>query len=525
MFIEHHARIRPDAAAVICGDSQMTYAELNSATNRVANGLVSLGIRAGDHVALSCPNIPQFPIVYFGILKTGAVAVTLNVMFRPREVAFHLQNSDAKAVLCFEGTADFPLAQTVKEGFDQVPACEKFVVIGLDPITTTASIDGSVNLSELTQGHPDTFQTHPSKPDDTAVIFYTSGTTGQPKGAEMTHMNLAMNAMFARDLVLSAADHSIGGSNVTLVTLPLFHTTAQNGQMNANFYGGSTIVLLPRFDAKAMVDVVIKHKVNFWTGVPTMFWMLLKYVRENNIDTAPLRENLKLLFSGGAPIPVELMREFEDIFGVRVLEGYGLSETSPVAMFNHVETKSKAGTVGQPLMCTEIACFDRDDNPVAVGEAGEIVVRGHNVMKGYYNNPEATAEAFRGGWFHTGDIGVFDEDGYLSIVDRKKDMILRGGYNVYPRELEEVIMTHPAVSLVAVIGIPHEKYGEEVKAFIILKPNVEITENEMMNWCKEQISANKYPRSFEFCESLPMSATGKVLKRELRSSTQVKTAG
>lgn len=516
MFVEHHARIRPDTVAVVCGDSRLTYAELNAAANRAANGLRSIGIMPGDHVALSCPNIPQFPIAYFGILKAGAVAVTLNVLFRSHEVAFHLKDSDAKAVLCFEGTADFPLAKVVKEGFDEVAACEKFVALELDP-AFRSSIDGAISFAEITYNQPLTFQTCPTKPDDTAVIFYTSGTTGMPKGAEMTHMNLVMNAMIARDLVLSVADLGLGGTNVTLCTLPLFHSTAQNGQMNAAFYGGNTIVLLPRFEPQAMVDVIAKEKVNFWTGVPTMFWMLLKHVRENNIDTAPLRENLKLLFSGGAPMPVELMHEFETVFGVRVLEGYGLSETSPVAMFSHAETKAKAGTVGQPLMLTEVACFDDQDNPVEVGQAGEVVVRGHNVMKGYYNNPQATAEAMRGGWFHTGDIGVFDEDGYLSIVDRKKDMILRGGYNVYPRELEEVIMTHPAVSLVAVIGVPHEKYGEEVKAFIICKPSVAITENEMLDWCRVQISANKYPRLIEFCESLPTSATGKVLKRELRS--------
>lgn len=516
MVVEHHARVRPDDVAVVCGDVRMTYAGLNTAANRAANALRSIGIAPGDHVALACPNIPHFPVAYYGILKTGAVAVPLNVLFRSREVAFHLKDSDAKAVLCFEGTEDLPLAAVVKKGFDEVAACEKFVTIELDPASHTP-IEGAISFAEITRNQPLTFHTHPSNPDDTAVIFYTSGTTGLPKGAELTHLNLVMNAMISRDLVLSVADMSLGGTNVTLCTLPLFHSTAQNGQMNANFYGGQSIVLLPRFEPQAMVDAILKEKVNFWTGVPTMFWMLLNHVRKNNIDTAPLRENLKLLFSGGAPMPVELMREFAEVFGVRVLEGYGLSETSPVAMFNHAEKRSKPGTVGQPLMMTEVACFDDDDKPVADGQAGEVVVRGHNVMKGYYNNPKATAEAMRGGWFHTGDIGVFDEDGYLSIVDRKKDMILRGGYNVYPRELEEVIMTHPAVSLVAVIGIPHEKYGEEVKAFIILKPEARVTETEMLDWCRERISANKYPRLIEFCESMPMSASGKVLKRELRA--------
>jgi long-chain acyl-CoA synthetase len=247
-----------------------------------------------------------------------------------------------------------------------------------------------------------------------------------------------------------------------------------------------------------------------------MYWTLLKHAKEHNIDVSQTAATLRLSVSGGAPMPVELMSDFEKTFGVRVIEGYGLSETSPVATFNHPDRPSKPGTVGQPLFAVDIMVVDDRDEPVETGQSGEVVIRGHNVMKGYYKQPEATAEAMRNGWFHTGDIGVFDADGYLTIVDRKKDMILRGGFNVYPRELEEVMLTHPAVSLVAVIGVPDERLGEEVKAFVVKKPGADLTEDTLRAWCQEQFAAYKYPRLIEFRTELPTSATGKILKRELR---------
>jgi long-chain acyl-CoA synthetase len=239
-------------------------------------------------------------------------------------------------------------------------------------------------------------------------------------------------------------------------------------------------------------------------------------VRAQNVDVGPVAENLRVCVSGGAPLPLEVLREFERTFGVRILEGYGLSETSPVATFNHLQRPSKPGTVGQAVVGVDIACVNDRDEPVATGERGEVVIRGHNVMKGYYKRPEATAEAIRHGWFHSGDIGILDEDGYLSIVDRKKDMILRGGFNVYPRELEETLMTHPAVSLVAVVGVPDERLGEEVKAFVVRRPGASVTEDELIHWCRDQMAAYKAPRFVEFRDQLPMGATGKVLKRELR---------
>jgi long-chain acyl-CoA synthetase len=377
--------------------------------------------------------------------------------------------------------------------------------------------ENAKTLNEITENEPETFETFPTAPSDTCAILYTSGTTGQPKGAELTHLNLMTNVTSTFANHLPALDFTDGEQKTALITLPLFHTTGQTVQMNTNLYAGNRCVLLPRFEPRAALDAMAREKVNFWIGVPTMYWAILKFVEENEYDVASVTKHLKVPTSGGAPMPVEVMKDFQKVFGIRVLEGYGLSETSPLACFNHFEKPSKPGTVGQPIFGVEIRCVDDNDKEVKRGTRGEVVIRGSNVMKGYNTRPEATAEAFKNGWFHTGDIGIVDDEGYLSIVDRKKDMILRGGYNVYPRELEEQIMTHEAVSLCAVVGIKDERLGEEVKAFVVLKQNFNLTESEMIDWCKRQFAANKYPRFIEFCESLPVGATGKILKRELRN--------
>jgi long-chain acyl-CoA synthetase len=324
--------------------------------------------------------------------------------------------------------------------------------------------------------------------------------------------------MVSRDLYLPA----VRERNVALVVLPLFHSFGQTCQMNAILYQGGTLVLVARFDAAVVAQTMVQEQVNFFDGVPTMFWGLLNYVQTSGMDPKPITDHLRLCISGGAALPVELLNNFEKVFGVPVLEGFGLSETSPAICFNTIGFARKAGSIGRPLFATEMRVMDDQDNEAPQGEPGEIVVRGHSVMKGYYKRPEATAEAMRGGWFHTGDIAYIDGDGYYFIVDRKKDMILRGGYNVYPRELEEVLMTHSDVSLAAVIGVPHPSLGEEVKAYIIRKPGATITVEELTAWCKGQMAQYKYPRSIEFRDALPMTATGKILKRELRKEEEAK---
>lgn len=514
--LEQHTRRRPDAEAVVCGNTRLTYAQLNAWANQIANALAASGIRRGDHVALLCPNLPYFPAVYFGILKAGATVVPLNVLLKPREIAYHLRDSDARAMFCFQGTAELPMAEAAKAAIAVVPGCKQLIVLPHPSIPLDPSFEEGpevVPLARFIGGQPPTFETVATTPDDTAVILYTSGTTGQPKGAELTHLNMVVNGMCSAEMC--AGSHDERGRHATAITLPLFHATAQTAQMLAYLHLGGTLVLLPRFDPAALLATMPAERITHWIGVPTMYWTLLKHAREQNIDVSTVA-TLRLSVSGGAPMPVELMRDFEKTFGVRIVEGYGLSETSPVATFNHVDRPSKPGTVGQPLFAVDIRIVDDNDDPVETGKPGEVVIRGHNVMKGYYKQPEATAEAMRNGWFHTGDIGMFDEDGYLSIVDRKKDMILRGGFNVYPRELEEVMLKHPGVSLVAVVGVPDARLGEEVKAFVVKKIGADVTEDALRAWCQEQFAAYKYPRLFEFRTELPTSATGKILKRELR---------
>lgn len=514
-IVSHHARLAPRKEAIVWGDVRLTYGEIDGLSNRVANALVEMGIGHGDKVALCCPNLPFFPIVYYGIMKAGAAVVPLNVLFKPREIAYHLTDSDAKAVFVFEGTDELPLAATVKEGFDQVPTCEKLIVMTRD-LMGKSPVDGHETLTQITFDKSERFDIYPTRPDDTCAILYTSGTTGQPKGAELTHLNLYSNVTTTFLIHLPMLDFTDGIQKTCLITLPLFHTTGQTVQMNTQIYAGHRIVLLPRFDPQATLDAMVAEGVNFWVGVPTMYWALLRHVDETGYDISRVRETMKVCSSGGAPMPVEVMKEFQERFGVRVMEGYGLSETSPLACFNHFERPSKPGKVGQQIFGVEVRCVDDDDNEVPRGQRGEVVIRGTNVMKGYYKRPEATAEAFRNGWFHTGDIGIIDDEDYLAIVDRKKDMILRGGYNIYPRELEEVIITHPLVSLCAVIGVPDERLGEEVKAFVVLKPGCSMTEAEFTDWCKTQFAANKYPRHVEFRESLPIGGTGKIFKRALK---------
>jgi long-chain acyl-CoA synthetase len=509
-LLEDTCRDYPDRLAVIFNDTKLPYKAVNAAANQVAAGLVDLGIQKGDRVALSCPNLPFFPIVYYGILKAGAVVVPLNVLLKGREIAYHLRDSGAKAYLCFEGTEQLPMGAMGHAGFQDAESCEHFRLITANP-AGPSPIEGVETLGMLMAGRLPVFDTVQTMPDDTAVILYTSGTTGQPKGAELSHSNMLMNARLA-DNLFGVAEH-----DVHLVVLPLFHSFGQTVQMNAGFYTAATISLLPRFDPGAALGVMERDGVSFFAGVPTMYWAMLNYPAADKFDLDKIANNLRLSVSGGAAMPVEVMSAFEAKFNVKIQEGYGLSETSPVASFNRLGRERKPGSVGLPVWGVEMKIVDELDKEVAQGDLGEIVIRGHNVMKGYYNRPEATEEAMRDGWFHTGDIGRVDEDGYYYIVDRVKDMVIRGGFNVYPREVEEVLMSHPQVSLAAVIGVPDEQYGEEIKAFIVPTADAQITEKELIAWSKENMADYKYPRSIEFRDTLPMNATGKILKIELRA--------
>ena len=510
-LLEDSAREKPAHTAVIFNETKLPYAAVNAAANQVANGLTSLGIQPGDKVALSCLNIPYFPIVYYGILKAGAVVVPLNVLLKPREIAYHLQDSDAKAYFCFEGTEQLPMGQMGWGGFQEANSCEHFFLITANP-AAPSPIEGAKTMGMLLHNQMPTYPTVQTSSENTAVILYTSGTTGRPKGAELSHLNMVLNARLSDTMYTAHPD------DVQLIALPLFHSFGQTVQMNAGFYNGATLSLLPRFDPDAALSIMQRDNVTIFAGVPTMYWAMLNYPEADKYDLDKISETLRYSFSGGSAMPVEVMKAFGEKFNVKILEGYGLSETSPVASFNRVDRERKPGSVGLPVWGVDIRIVDEEDEDVPQGELGEIVIRGHNIMKGYYKKPQATAEAFRNGWFHSGDIGRKDEDGYVYIADRVKDMIIRGGFNVYPREVEETLVSHPDVSLAAVIGIPHDQYGEEIKAFVVRKEGATASEAEIMAWAKENMAAYKYPREIVFRDTLPMNATGKILKIELRQS-------
>ncbi|MEU7911977.1 long-chain-fatty-acid--CoA ligase [Microbispora bryophytorum] len=503
VVLEDSAREKPDATAVVFGDMRLPYSLVDTIAGQVANLLVSRGIGRGDKVALACPNLPYFPFVYYGILKTGATVVPLNVLLQAREIAYHLDDSDAKAFFCFEGSPELPLGERGRAGFAGTEGVEHFFVLPATPFAIESELGET--LWAALDGMSGEFETVQTSADDTAVILYTSGTTGQPKGAELTHQNMVMNAVVSDEMFPRQPEDTY------LVALPLFHSFGQTVLMNAGFRRGGTLVLLPRFEPVEALTLMKREKVTLFAGVPTMYWAMLAAVHAGAAEVPP---SLITAASGGSALPVEVLKDFSATFGVAVLEGYGLSETSPVASFNQPGRPAKAGSIGTPIWGVEMKLVDADWN--TPDDIGEIAVRGHNIMKGYYNRPEATAQVMKDGWFRTGDVARRDEDGYYFIVDRAKDMIIRGGFNVYPREIEEVLMTHPAVSLAAVVGVPHDSHGEEVKAYVIRKPGATTTEEELVAWCRETMAAYKYPRIVEFRESLPMTATGKILKRELR---------
>ncbi|HET7691284.1 MAG TPA: long-chain fatty acid--CoA ligase [Nocardioidaceae bacterium] len=452
----------PERPALRLGESTMTYAELDRLSSQVAGLLTARGVVPGDRVALMLPNVLEFAPAYYGILRVGGVVVPMNPLLKGREVDYYLSDSGAELLLDLETLAE---------------------------VTEHAGVTDVVDRD----------------PQDTAVLLYTSGTTGHPKGAELTHANLLRNVGVSQDdlLRLEPTDVVFGG-------LPLFHSFGQTVTLNTTMAAGASLVLLPRFDPQAALDLLSEHQATVFAGVPTMYSAMLA------VPEAPELPALRVCVSGGAALPVEVLHRFEEKFGCAVLEGYGLSETSPVASFNQPDQKRKPGSIGTPVTGVEMQVVDADGVPVKDGEVGEIAIRGHNVMKGYWNKPEATAEVLDAdGWFRTGDIGRRDEDGYFFIVDRKKELIIRGGFNVYPREIEEVLYEHPAVAEAAVIGVPHAELGEEVGAAVALKPGAVATVDELREHVKAQVAPYKYPRVVWLVDALPKGATGKIQKREI----------
>jgi long-chain acyl-CoA synthetase len=504
VLLEESTKEKAERPALILGDDVLTYAELRDAAKKFANALAGLGVESGDKVALMVPNVPQFAIAYYGILNVGAAVVPLNVLLKGPEVSYHLGDSDAVALVAWES-----LLEEARKGYEEAERCEKLIVV--EEPDGEGAPEGTYGFDKLLVDSSAGCEMARTTPEDTAVVIYTSGTTGRPKGAELSHFNMFYNAVCNADKLLGLRE-----DDIEIAVLPLFHIFGQTCVMNAGVYAGNTVVLVPRFEPDTVLKAIQDAGVTVFTGVPTMYQYLLRHPDLDEYDTSSLR----LGVSGGAAMPLEVLKAVEERFGIVILEGYGLSETSPTTCFNRSTGQRKTGSIGLPIWGTEARVVNEEDEEVPRGERGELVVKGHNVMKGYYKNPKATEEAMRGGWFHTGDMATMDEDGFIFIVDRVKDMILRGGYNVYPREIEEVLYEHPAIAEVAVIGVSHEELGEEVRAVVALKQGESATEEEIVAFAKERVAAYKYPRSVAFIDDLPKTATGKVLKRELTDKAE-----
>ena len=484
----------PDNVAIRLDDVEITYAALDAATARMAGLLRSKGVEPGDRVGIMLPNVPHFAIAFYGAQRVGAVVVPMNVLLKGREVGFYLEDSGAKVIVAWQGFAEAAEAGASAAGTECVL---------VDPATFSGLLGAVEPVAEIVTGDA----------EDTAVILYTSGTTGTPKGAELTHAGLTTNVEIASE------PFSISSEDVVFGGLPLFHVFGLICGLNTAIGAGATLTLLPRFDPGKALEILERDRVTIFEGVPTMYGALLNDPRRKQFDVSALR----ICASGGSALPVEVLRGFDAAFDCKVLEGYGLSETSPVASFNHPDMERKPGSIGTPIRGVEMKVVDDDGNEVAQGEVGEIVIRGHNVMKGYWRKPEATEEAIDAdGWFHSGDVALVDEDGYFFIVDRKKDMIIRGGYNVYPREIEEVLYEHPAVREAAVIGVAHDEFGEEVAAAVVLKDGEHADADAIMAHVKERVAAYKYPRHIWFTDELPKGPTGKILKREIVVPVEVK---
>jgi long-chain acyl-CoA synthetase len=484
----------PNAIAYKLDDVEVSFKAVDEGSARVAGLLKAKGLEPGDRVGIMLPNVPYFPIAYYGILRAGGTVVPINVLLKGREVAFFLSDPEARWLFAWHGFAEAAEPGAAEAGTE---------VITVAPGSFEELLGGAEQLRELADRDA----------GDTAVILYTSGTTGSPKGAELSVANLLSNAKASRELFQMNED------DVVLGALPLFHSFGQTCCMNACALAGATLTFIPRFDPGKALEIIQRDKVTLFAGVPTMYNALLHHPDRERADTS----SLKVCVSGGSAMPAELMRGFEQAFDCKILEGYGLSETSPVASFNHPDKQRKPGSIGTPIEGVEMKVVDDDGNEVAQGEVGEILIKGENVMKGYFNRPDATEEVMDGDWFRSGDMAKVDEDGYFFIVDRKKDLIIRGGYNVYPREIEEVLYGHEAVLEAAVVAVPDESMGEEVGAAVVLKDGQDVSAKELQGYCREDMAAYKYPRRIWFVDELPKGPTGKILKREIEVPEEAKT--
>lgn len=497
-----------DKIAYHFGGKDTTYGEFEESVSKLATALKDLGVEKGDHVVFLLGNTPHFIISLYATMRIGATAIPVNPLYSPDEITYIVRNGDAKAIIALDA-----LLPLVEAGLKAFPEVETYIVCETNENTIEKLKALPPNIKERVHSFGQIMkESLPSiKPmeihsDDTAVILYTSGTTGRPKGAMLTHGNLYSNARDIADYLTFTAEDRV------ITTLPVFHVFALSVVVNAPLLTSAELIITPTFSPKEIFRIGREFKPTIFAGVPTMYNFLYQYPEGNPEDL----KSLRLAISGGSSMPVALLHNFEEKFNVRVSEGYGLSEASPVTCFNPLDRERKAGSIGTNIVNVENKVFNELGEEVPVGEVGELVVKGPNVMKGYYKMPEETAVAIRDGWLYTGDLARMDEEGYFYIVDRKKDMIIVGGYNVYPREVEEVFYGHPGVLEAAVVGIPDPNLGEEVLAYVVLK-DPSITEDELHTYCKEHLAKYKCPKEIILLEELPKNTTGKILRRNLKS--------
>ena len=478
-----------------------TFQALDGWANRLANGLSAAGLARGDKCILMMPSCPEFIIAYYALAKMGTVIVPVNFLYKRHELSHIFGDSGARG---FIGMA--PHLEEPRKVLADLPQLDIRIASGIKKgsgFTALEGIDG-----------PEIFQTYPVMDEDPLAILYTSGTTGLPKGAVLTHKNLYSNAMTVADL------RDTEPKDVVIGVLPLYHIYGQTSVLNASVYSGLTLHLFRQFEPEVVLSLIENEASTILIAVPTMYNRLILDTEQRGLR----RSSLRFCISGGSSLPVEVLRKFEKQFGSKIYEGYGLSECSPVCVENPHGGRTKPGSIGLPIPGFSARIVDNSNHDVETGQVGELIIQGPGVMKGYLNRPEETAATVVDGWLHTGDLAYMDEEGYVYIVDRKKDMIIRGGYNVYPREVEEVLFQHPQVVEAGVYGVPHQDLGEEVAADVVLKAGANVTEEEIRAFVKEKIAPYKYPRIVRFVEDLPKSHTGKVLKRALREEWREREA-
>ena len=505
----------PNHVAIICDNQRITFAELDRWSAKIAEILLSHGFQEGDHVVLLMPNVPEFTATYYAVLRIGGVVIPTNTLLLSHEIADILEHSDAKFMVVWHGLTEKSVA-----AFDTVESCQELFIVGGKREELPESVLACLGpcpqsrtdkfvLEEMIGEVPGIVDCTQTSSDTTAVILYTSGTTGKSKGVELSHFNIFSNALYAKDKALF-----IGHETVTIAVLPLFHTFGQTAIQNASIMAGATIVMIPHFEPKKVIMEMEKHRVSCIAAVPTMYHLMIQAQRRKPLDLSAL----SVAISGGASLPLAVHREFEEMFGVKIIEGYGLSETSPIVCVTPASNAiNKPGSIGPEFFGTQARIMRADGAFAEVGEIGELVVRGHNVMKRYYKDPSATELAFTNGWFRTGDVAKMDEDRYFFIVDRSKDVIIRAGMNIYPREIEEVLYNHPAVRDASVIGVPDKMSDETVVACVVLADNASVTAEELQRYCRERLALYKCPKIIDFMDELPKNSVGKILKRELRN--------